>query len=386
MGTVWTDIATTLARIDTMSSASAAADAAELARIVSAVESVAVGLRAAFAPAAGLLGVATDGASDAGQSLAARISTSAAELEPAASVLSDVSGVLAASEGVRGRIAAMAPIMSIPGLRGSVVGAVNSLMVGTYNEPMTVSRGMEITPAGAPEAATSATATLGMPSVAAGDQPVALRPAGPDPSYSPGPVGVVADGGGPRGGPAPASSPREATPNAAPTPTRAPAVPPGTASPDPTVTRGDPRDGPGPAPPAGVAPGVKPTLRPSAVTPGTPVPLRVSLPSTPAGPAGTVSSPGSPVTRVVPPLASTPPTQPGPAAGNQARPAPGGAQPMGPGATRSRDEQTRRPADYLRSTSEGELLLGDQRLVTPAVLAPPMPPPVDDEPDSTDDP
>ncbi|MEJ9079274.1 hypothetical protein WKY82_12685 [Gordonia malaquae] len=384
---MWTDIATTLARIDTMSSASAAADAAELARIVSAVESVAVGLRAAFAPAAGLLGVATDGASDAGQSLAARISTSAAELEPAASVLSDVSGVLAASEGVRGRIAAMAPIMSIPGLRGSVVGAVNSLMVGTYNEPMTVSRGMEITPAGAPEAATSATATLGMPSVAAGDQPVALRPAGPDPSYSPSPVGVVADGGGPRGGPAPASSPREATPNAAPTPTRAPAVPPGTAPPDPAVTRGDPRDGPGPASPAvSVAPGVTSTLRPSAVTPGTPVPLRVSLPSTPAGPAGTVSSPGSPVTRVVPPLASTPPTQPGPAAGNQARPAPGGAQPMGLGATRSRDEQTRRPADYLRSTSEGELLLGDQRLVTPAVLAPPMPPPVDDEPDSTDDP
>ena len=378
---------TTLARIDTMSSASAASDAAELARIVSAVESVAAGLRAAFAPAEGLLGVATESASDAGQSLAERISASVTDLEPAASVLSDVSGVLAASEGVRGRIAALAPIMNIPGLRGSVVGAVHSLMVGTYNEPMTVSRAMEIRPAGAPEVSSSATATLGMAIVAAGVDPVALRPAGPDQSYPPGPAGVIVNGGGPRGGPSPAMSPQGAPSNKTPAPTRTPAVPPGAAPPDPAVTRAGPPGGPGPAAPAArVAPGVTSTLRPSAAVPGTAVPLRVLLAPTPAPPVGTVSSPGSPVARVVPPPGATPQVQPGPVNGSQSRTGPGGSQPVAPAATRSRDGQTRRPAEYLRSTSEGELLLGEQQLVTPAVLAPPAPPTADDEPDSSDDP
>ncbi|WP_161896122.1 hypothetical protein [Gordonia spumicola] len=373
---MWTDIMETLARIDSMDPGAASADAAEIARIAARAQAVADRLRTAFAPGGQLAGWAAEGSSDAGQALASRIGIAAGGLAPAAGALGRAAAVLTASHAVRPRIASLAPMAHTgdPALVSTLVATINLAMVGTYNHPMAIdvqasSAGDGGTNAGGPVSAATGsngagdlTRTTADPSTAnrAGDTPVGLAPQNTRTPETPKPSATT-------------------TPAAASTTTPAAVARTPSTGTSPTVTPAG-RTGSGPSGPAAPASrGTPSTLRPAGIAPVGTSTGRGTLGSTTASTLGSPRA-GSPSPSTVRPF--TTPLGASPTVGTTASTAQRGATggtPVGAGATKSRDEKSRGPSPYLRSRSEGELLLGEQPLVTPAVLALPVDPIVDDD-------
>ena len=386
MGTVWADIAEALARIDTMDSAAAAADAAEIRRIVDAANAVSRRLMAAFAPFGGLEGQAAAGSTAAGTALAESIASASEPLMVGVDALDGAAAVLESSVARRGRIAELAATRtSHPALASAVTTVLHSMMAGTYNLPMSsngdglhVARSDPLSASaavgsGAPDESAPAGGALTSGTTADGvtgaGHPLAGVPtvadtalgSGPVPSASPGPdrpdrrgAAGVQTGGGVEGG-----------------------VGGGGGAPPPGAPGAPPSPGPTTAPVATVplagvpvGAGMSPLASSVGRVPGLPAPGPFSRGAPPTGvqPAG--APPGTPhgVQVRTSPAAAVP-------AGLGAQPAARGATgapmvPMG-AARRGDDDQTHPVADYLRTTREGELLLGAQPLVGPAVLAPP---------------
>ncbi|WP_132993657.1 hypothetical protein [Gordonia zhaorongruii] len=388
---MWASIEETLARIDSMDAGAAAADAAELRRIVAAAAAVAGRLSAAFAPTDGLSGRSAEGASAAGAALATRIESASQTLSPGSAALDGASAALDGSIASRDRVAALGRLEAeFPELRVAVVGTLNGLMGVAYNSPMSASAG-SVSAAGGPESgsggrrgsATVWSAVAGGPvagvatsgagygtgldgstSAAGVPEPVGLpveQPVGrsADPVVSPGTSrNVATDGSGSggharfRGGGSGAGGGSGPAGPAGGGPSRSPVGSAHAGRADPVAISGEAI-----APPSGaVLSGMPPTMPMTGFAGGGPVTPRAGLPG------AAMRNSGAGGTGLPSAAASPPPTSSRPSA-------PAGGYPSG--AARRRDDETSRgPADYLRSTREGELLLGAQPLVTPPVLPP----------------
>lgn len=389
-----------LSRLDSMEPAAAAADAAEIKRIMLAAQQVAVRLAAAFAPDV-LTGVSAAAANDSGADLARQVESVASGLGLGYTSLSGAAATLGATVAFRPQIAALDALRTAPpGVLTAARTALGGQLTGAYNAPM----------AATAVAATPVVADFsagGAPAVTAGPHPVqqTTTVAG-DTGWQPG----SADAGGPLpvdpGAPAAGERPVAPSGPTGPASTAEPgssgpasaAGPTGPSAPSPTGPGGpsNPSSTGGPAAPpvpAGMPPATAPSLRatgvpipevvrPGAVRAGTVNPgrvpgLRPSTPTTTTAP--TTSTSGGPASTTA---TGSSPTQSTP--GSRAAQPPYGAAPT---ARRSSDEAGHRPADYLRSTAEGLLVLGPAPLVGPPVIGrlagvePDIAPMGDDAPD-----
>ncbi|MGB3698712.1 MAG: hypothetical protein WBA05_14890, partial [Gordonia sp. (in: high G+C Gram-positive bacteria)] len=119
-----------------MDSAAAAADAAEINRIIAAARAVAARLSAAFAPGE-LVGAAADGAAQAGARLAEQVSAAADGLVGGQSSLTGAAGILAATVAYRPRVLAMTIVLPRSAAAGAAArAALGAELTGAYNVPM----------------------------------------------------------------------------------------------------------------------------------------------------------------------------------------------------------------------------------------------------------
>ncbi|WOC14510.1 hypothetical protein [Gordonia sp. MP11Mi] len=389
MGTVWTDIESTLARIDSMNAGAAAADAAEIRRIVAAAQAVAARLSAAFASGGVLAGASADASTVSGTALATLVDASVTGLQTGASALDDASAALAASIGHRERIARLLGVGTMPQIRIAVESTLQGLMTGAYNVPMSSSTARVVVLPSAssnrPAAPTSGTlGTVGNASYPGGADTVDTVRRSDTAATGPGDVatGTAHAGNGSEqtgsthdplnsagGPPVPDVDRSQATSTTSvggrtgSDPAGSGPSPSGAVAGTPTATRA----AGGPASTSPIGSGV---LVPGVLAPGV---LTTGLPISAGGPTSSLTSPMR-----APGAAGTSPagqTSSGPAAsaGSSAAARASSASPaMGPGAVRRKDDDEHSSAAYLRSTREGELLLGTAPLVTPAVLPPPV--------------
>lgn len=135
--TDWTvDPSLILARVDSMNAGGAAADAAELRRIVEAARAVGERLARAFAVADGLEGIGASAAQAAGAQLGAQIVAAAASLEPSQQSLTASVPVLSASRAMRPQLMALWSTGGSPGLRAASRNALATAMNSVYSDPM----------------------------------------------------------------------------------------------------------------------------------------------------------------------------------------------------------------------------------------------------------
>lgn len=387
MGTSWTvSVGEMLGRLTSMEPASAAADAAEISRIVGEAKSIADRLTQAFAGgewtgAAELTGVAADSSTQAASALAGQVSSVASKLSGGHGSLSTAAGVLTSAVAMTPQVTALlaTPINDASlAMSGVLQSAVATQLTGIYNSPM-ASSAHALTTVGATHAATmrgGATAGTdggvvptngapqnepapGVPGDTPGSGGVPTRAPGPE-TPGAGPNGPAGPSAGPGGGDAPPTSAPKSSPPAGPDlsgpPVASPQVPP---SPMPV---GVPRTvSPGTSPmPVGAVPGPVRPMVPGLAPLGRPVgPLSpvsdVRVSAGPKGVAGTGGLQGAG-------NGSGTGTGANPAASRQ------GAGPYAPTSRRNDDERSHRPADYLRSVTEGILVLGPQPLVGPPVI------------------
>lgn len=373
-----------------MDAGAAAGDAAEIRRIVAAANAVGERLAAAFG-ADVLTGAAAEASSVAGTNLAARVQSAVTGLDSGAGALDEAAGALAESRAQRQRIVDLIEVARLPQLRHAARTTAQLLMTGHYNEPMS-SSATGIAHLGSRDVLSSSGAAAGGTGapddstlVAGTSAPTSGLP-GTETASTVGAAGPVA--------PVSTSNARDAGVGSAQTPRSvADAIPAGSvdATTPPTSSVAADAAGPGPSGsgPAGVAtagaapsavrsdrqaptvPGGSASLLPGVIASGvlatgggSPSMAR----SSPIhGAAGQTLSPppGAQAVSAGTPSSSTAPASV-PRSGSGASPA------MGTGAVRRSDDDERTSADYLRSTREGELLLGPSPLVTPAVLPPPI--------------
>ncbi|ALG84528.1 hypothetical protein [Gordonia phthalatica] len=385
MSTSWmVDTNVMLSRLDSMEPAAAAADAAEIGRIIEKAQAVADRLRFAFAPGSDLSGVSARAAETAGKSVAEEVESVGNRLQVGQTSLTRSGNALAATVAYRPRIAALDALKNAPPsaqlaartvLSGELTGAYNSRMAAsaaavvpeTLGGSVTDTAGRSVDGAG-PQTTTASSSPV---DDAAGWQPA---PAGDD-----GAVVPVGDGSpvGEQPGAAPSTeTPSSPGPNAPDSLRSTPIEPPSGPSPSPASTTPPTSPDTAVGSPAPIAPAsmTAPVRAPVGTTvprtvPGS-VPLAVRPGTTPPGQLHGVR-PGAPMA----PTATAPGSVGTPATGAQASP-PGnpGARPSqtpygpGPVARRSSEESGHRPADYLRSTTEGLLVLGPQPIVGPPVI------------------
>ena len=385
------DTAVMLSRLDSMEPAAAAADAAEIGRIISQAEAVAERLRAAFASDA-LVGAAADAARAAGGSVADEIASVGNRLQVGRMSLEKSGAALEATVAYRPRIAALEALKNAPDsvrlaartvLSGELTGAYNGRMAETaaavvpdfVGGSVVTSRNGSAdavgsqSPASAPTAGSDASPDL---PGSAWDE-AAVSPPGDAAATGDGLTGSVPTEGTPQTGPDAADSagPAPSAPTSSPalspagTSTSPPSAPPGATTGGPAGPTPIPVGAPVGAPAPGIAgqrvtPGSVPASgRAGGLSTGQPQSLRPTGPSPTSGlPAGGTQSAGA---------GTAQPTTPGGTGGTGPR---SGQMPYGPGpvARRSADETGHRPADYLRSTTEGLLLLGPQPIVGPPVI------------------
>ncbi|MCF8588237.1 hypothetical protein [Gordonia liuliyuniae] len=388
MGTVWSDIETALARIDSMDAGAASADAAEIRRIVAAAQTVAARLTSVFAASDVLAGASADASTVRGTALASLVDTSVAGLQTGANALDNASTALAASISHRERIAGLTSVEMMPETRIALESALQGLMTGAYNVPMSSSTSGVVVP----ESEVSNWTAAGTSGVSAESGAIGS-------AWSPG-VADTADtasradlaAGGPGSMPSgvtdgtmtgeQAGSPRESVNSVgAARAAGAPAMSTTTGSGRPDF---DPAgSGPSPSGPVVVTPTVTSTagdltstspLGPWLLAPGV-----SGVPVTGGSPTSSMRSPGVPGTSLSgqtstgQALSGRSLSGQSASAGAAAAARTSSASPaMGPGAVRRKDDDDHTTADYLRSTREGELLLGTAPLVTPALLPPPV--------------
>ncbi len=377
-----------LSRLDSMEPAAAAADAAEIRRIALAAQRVAERLASAFGPSV-LTGVSASAANASGADIARQVESVAGGLEQGHLSLSDAAATLGATVAFRPQIAALDALTTAPpAVLTAVRTALGGELTGTYNAPMAATAvaatpvSADYTDRGATTATTAATpppatqnaagvtdAATGQPGSITADGPLPVDSgaptAGEQPAAPTGPTGTA---------PTSAVGPDAAGPAAATGP-RAPL-----SAPSPSGPGSSPSGPPGPAAttvPAGVPLAVTPGMRmvgtaiPEALRPGAarsgaanlgrPTGLRPSMPTGGLAGSSTASNATSGAAANSP--TTTAGTQQGP--GARTGQAPYGAAPT---ARRSSDEPGHRPADYLRSTSEGQLVLGPAPIVGPPVI------------------
>lgn len=367
-----------LSRIDSMDPAAAGADRAEIARIAAAAKSAAERLAAAFGDGA-LEGVAARASATSSADLSRQIDATSAALDMAQGWLSGAGTTLGSTVAFRPRIAAVAALgepgsAAVEAARTALAGQ----LTGVYNAPMARSAS-DVSAASISAGAGSATQSTGGAGLSNDGVGTDLRGA-PDVVQSDGPADVAPataplaqtpDRGGRPEVETPSSGPQSGAPQSGASPSGAP---PSTGAPSgspPTSPGSDPRSG-GPAAtaPVGVplaaapVPGV---ARPAVSTPRfTGSGLMAGRPPGPAaagtgsGSAGSSSGASSTGTT----------SAPGSTSANSSTAARSAQVPYGAGPTarRTEDDRVHRPADYLRSTTEGMLVLGPQPVVGPAVI------------------
>lgn len=359
-----------LSRLDSMEPAAAAADAAEIRRIVSAAEAVAKRLSTVFAPDE-LAGFSARAAEASGRDLARQIGDAALRLTHGESSLGDASTVLSATVAFRPQIVALEALRTASSAaRLAARTALNGQLTTVYNGPMSA-HATAVSPATSEfrhrGAGTSAADSGAAGAPAPGVQPDSPTwqprtsgddgsspPAGPAPTVREQPVAP----GSPRGdGPSPLSSP---------SPTGGPSGPGG---PSPNTPGSAPNAPSGPTPvgtpmPVGVAPSTAGSPRTvGASVPGT---ARTGTPGTGQVTSVRPTAPTSTATSTAGASATTAGAQQSGAGNPGARST---QMPYGAGPTARRsDDDGHRPADYLRSAAEGLLVLGPQPIVGPAVI------------------
>ncbi|WFN94388.1 hypothetical protein [Gordonia sihwensis] len=382
MSTTWTVAAEELlARLDSMDPGAAAADAAEIARIVDAARAIGERMAAVFGTGS-LVGAAADGGARAGVDLAERITSTSDRLASGRSSLASASGVLAGAVAYRPRVVALSVVGTTqPAVLSALLG-VGTELAGVYNAPMDssarglLSGGPDASPAshGAPAAADTADRAA-VPAVAG---PMAVDvPSGDGPPVGDGPVAAAPDQGAgaapaagpPRPGVAADAGPKQSSAGPGPSPGAAPAAargPTGPAAGDDGIGPPGRTARPGPSRHTSSARSAELSAAPG-VLDAVPPPVRAA-PSVPAAPRSVVSETTAQTTSSASRAASVPAGRTA-TAGNASASRPGGG-PYGaaPSARRSEDEDGHRPADYLRSATEGILVLGPQPLVAPAVI------------------
>ncbi|MFC0315145.1 hypothetical protein ACFQNE_08715 [Gordonia phosphorivorans] len=376
------DLAELLARIDSMDPGGAAADAAEITRILKAARAIALRLSLRFGTLDGLAGIGAVAADEAGADLGRRVSEAAERLAPAAATLDAASGDLAATVAARPTLLVTAAV----GQPAAMQAARANIMGRVYSDPMSPRSdglgGATTAPATGGAGGSPQVGTLGAPvspsgtglgtgGVPAGTMPVGV-PRTPDPDAG---AAVPAGPGGPAspnsGGPVPAGGPAA--------PTGAPTSPPQPA--------GAPL-GPAPAGPAPAGPPVRATGRPvSSPLPMVPAGLRLPGGLAPTAPT-TTASPGAAGNGAAPNGTGTS-TAAGPGGATRsglgapvsssAGSGRGGLGAGGPVGARGAAEQERRRPGYLLSTMEFERLVGPMPVAGPPVLG-------DAEPSSPDRP
>ncbi|WP_156890334.1 hypothetical protein [Gordonia shandongensis] len=376
MGTSWmVDVTEILARLDSMDSAAAQADAAEIGRIIADARRIAERLRAAFTPIVGEAGRSAAESSRAGTLLGRDLDAALDGLTTGHDALASASGHLAAASALRPRVAAIPDLPPVTPAAALIVEslrtAIASELTAGYNVPM----------AGAADglaAAPAVTLSNGVPNAAALRADPAAGVAGhardlPDVSATPGPTPGGAVGTDPASGPASAPTAPAATPDPAGQAVRSPSVA-GTPESGAPASSGPGGGGPAPAPSAvPVVPATGMRGRPVSAT------ARPAASTSPVARSGGLVDRLAALRRQVPPGAST--TQAPPADATEsvtrrpaARPSGAGAgTPYGPAGTRGApgagdDRSRRRPAAYLSSADEGVLVLGPQPWVVPAVI------------------
>ncbi|WP_344783004.1 hypothetical protein [Gordonia caeni] len=381
------DLAVVLARIESMDPGGAAADAAEIGRIMNAAQRIAMTLLSRFDTIDGLAGDGAAAADRAGAQLGADVGAVADRLAPAQTALTAAAGDLAASAAVRPHlvntyVGGGGTVLQAAVLRAAIAGTMNAV----YSDPMSGrTDGLSVaeTPGqrvGGPAAISGAAPTA--PLAAPAPSPVS----GPDPIPITG-VAPVATSGAPAPG-APVQAPPARPAPTPPSPTRPPA-PAGSSPPSP---------GPGPlAPgPAGSAPaGAVParsrgTAAPTAagVRPAVAFGIAGRTPPVPAAPTATsaAASAGAAAGRGVPAPATAGPAASAtsaPGATQSGRPGASSTVPPGAGRSGAREDTERRRPDYLLSTQECARLIGPLPVAGPAVLGEmPAPEPAPEGPDS----
>lgn len=376
MGTVWTAVEETLARLDSMDAGAAAGDAAEIRRIVAAARAVSERLATAFGGSDVLSGSAADASTASGTALAAQVGASVEGLQTGAGALDAASSALSASIGQRERIAGLAGAESMPEIRGAVSSALQGLMTGSYNMPMSSSTSGIVDVGSSGPTSGSGTTNSGndvgsTPSNGYGPVESTLRSGTgtADPANTP--ATVAPTGNGP--------SRTESVRDTATTNVGAPDTT-GGVTPSPTTTdaadRGTDRQGsdpagsgPSPSGPGVVAPLVSPgVVRPQSAMSGV-------LGAAPGARVAGLSAVGGPTptnTGVRTPIAPGSSTATQAAAASTAARSTSATPAMGSGAVRRKDDDSYSSASYLRSTREGELLLGTPPMVTSAVIPQPI--------------
>lgn len=400
MGTVWTDIEQTLARIDSMDAGAAAGDAAEIRRIVTAAKAVGERLVTVFASQGVLSGAAADASTTTGVALGTHVQTSVAGLDSGAGALDEAAGALAASIAQRERIAALTAATRTPEIRIAARTAVHAMMAGSYNIPMSSSTTGIADPSGSSSGAERArgpgsTSDLSSAATApAGQGTSTVQASGASPPNDSGAstFGVAGPDPAARQSVASTSSAQSSAVDTSSSGVGQATSPTATGGTDSRPMGSGPAGpGPGGSGPAGSGPSgtvagssarmVSAPVRDgdghSSTTPSTPgmivpggMPM-LGLGGT-ASPPVTSGSPQSQTAGTARPSVYGAPTAAQSSAATAASRASGASPAMGPGAVRRKDDDEHTGADYLRSVREGELLLGTAPLVSPAVLPPPL--------------
>lgn len=383
MGTSWiVGIGELMARLNSMEPGAAAADAAEISRIVDEATAIGDKLKAAFADGAwvgagDVTGVAADASRESAHALAAQVGSVADRLRTGHQSLTTASGVLTAAVAYMPRLMALQLLApSSEGIRQGVGMGVGLELEKVYNPPMSSTANTLMTSGAGPQ--TFGGGLSGVGADATGAVPNSGGPAGPVAEMptdglgsgdgAAGPAGLGnADHGlsGPAGGPSgPGNGSQAESPSAGPTPNLGPGGPsnPGPAGP------GGPTGPPATSSPSGIAPVVNPRM-PGALAVNRPTPVPASsLLGRPVAPVAEVRT-GSTSTGAGGTPSATNPANATPGAGANQAGSRASSGPYGPTSRRSDDQRVHRPADYLRSTTEGILVLGPQPFVGPPVIS-----------------
>ena len=392
------DVAVVLARIDSMDPGGAAADAAEIARIMHAAERIAMTLLSRFDTLDGLAGEGAVASDRAGAQLGADVGAAADRLAPAQSALTAAAGDLAASTALRPNlvsnyVAGGGTPLQAAVLRAAIAGTMNAV----YSDPMSGrADGLPTAEASGRRAGGPAAVVGGVPvTPAATSHPPGTAPvSGPD-AIQAGPAAVSAPRSPAPRGP---TTPREPAPSSgAPPASRPPPAPAGpSSSPEPGPGAGPLAPGPAGSSPAGAVP-VRP-LRSFPASPparglsdvafglaartpaSTPAPSASSTPSSTS--TATAAGRGVPATGVN----ASPASAAAPGAAPSGRSGSSSAVPPGAGRSGAREDTERKRPDHLLSTREFARLIGPLPLAGPPVLGEdPQPEPEPVAPESSED-
>lgn len=377
------DVPVILARIDSMDPGGAAADAAEITRIMHAAEAIATTLLARFDAVDSLAGAGAVASDAAGARLGHDVGAAADRLNPARSALEAAVGDLAASTAVRPQLIASFVAGGGSALQAAVLrAAIENTMNTVYSDPMSGrADGLTVastarTGGGSPGA--GPTVPLGGPDGSGGVRATALAAPTADPGWSPAPAMSTPTGSSaaaaPSGGSSPAGSspaaPSSASSGSAPPGSGPPlSAPPGAAAPagtapsagDAAPARGRPG---GPEVIGGAFTGPATGLAAAAAGRGVPRPPLTFTPAAPATSATAGSAPGAAASGSTASGAAAPAS----AANQSGRAAGTSAVPPGTGRSGAREDPERRRPEYLLSTQECARLIGPLPLAGPPVL------------------